>query len=48
MATYRAQVDSAGKIGVVLEKRVAPPVTLTFAGEIDQVKVSPMPFWFEL
>ncbi len=40
MATYRAQVDSAGKIGVVLEKRVAPPVTLTFAGEIDQVKVS--------
>jgi len=38
MATYRAQVDSAGKIGVVLEKRVAPPVTLTFAGEIDQVK----------
>lgn len=42
MATYRAQVDSAGKIGVVLEKRVAPPVTLTFAGEIDQVKVSPL------
>lgn len=41
MATYRAQVDSAGKIGVVLEKRVAPPVTLTFAGEIDQVKASP-------
>jgi hypothetical protein len=43
MATYRAQVDSAGKIGVVLEKRVAPPVTLTFAGEIDQVKASPIP-----
>ena len=39
-ATYRAQVDSAGKLGVVLEKRVAPPVTLTFAAEIDQVKVS--------
>ena len=43
MATYRAQVDSAGKIGVVLEKRVAPPVTLTFAGEIDQVKASLVP-----
>ena len=43
MATYRAQVDSAGKIGVVLEKRVAPPVTLTFAGEIDQVKACPIP-----
>jgi mitochondrial import receptor subunit TOM40 len=39
-AVYRAQVDSAGKVGVVLEKRVAIPVTLTFAAEIDQVKVS--------
>ena len=45
-STYRAQVDSAGKIGVVLEKRVAAPVTLTFAGEIDQVKVSPRTFTF--
>jgi mitochondrial import receptor subunit TOM40 len=41
-STYRAQVDSAGKIGVVLERRVAPPVQLTFAAEIDQVKVSKM------
>lgn len=39
-STYRAQVDSAGKLGVVLERRVAPPVQLTFAAEIDQVKVS--------
>lgn len=38
-SVYRAQVDSAGKFGVVLEKRVALPVTLTFAAEIDQVKV---------
>lgn len=37
-SVYRAQVDSAGKIGVVLEKRVAAPVTLTFAAEIDQWK----------
>ncbi|EXJ80366.1 mitochondrial import receptor subunit TOM40 [Capronia coronata CBS 617.96] len=37
-SVYRAQVDSAGKFGVVLEKRVAPPVTLTFAAEIDQWK----------
>jgi mitochondrial import receptor subunit TOM40 len=37
-SVYRAQVDSAGKLGVVLERRVAPPVTLTFAAEIDQVK----------
>ena len=40
-SVYRAQVDSAGKVGVVLERRVAPPVTLTFAAEIDQMKVSP-------
>jgi mitochondrial import receptor subunit TOM40 len=39
-SVYRAQIDSAGKCGVVLEKRVAPPVTLTFAAEIDQWKVS--------
>lgn len=39
-SVYRAQIDSAGKVGVVLEKRVAPPVTLTFAAEIDQWKVS--------
>lgn len=38
-SVYRAQIDSAGKCGVVLEKRVAPPVTLTFAAEIDQWKV---------
>ncbi len=38
-SVYRAQVDSGGKFGVVLEKRVAPPVTLTFAAEIDQYKV---------
>ncbi|KAJ9612334.1 translocase of outer mitochondrial membrane [Cladophialophora chaetospira] len=37
-SVYRAQVDSAGKFGVVLERRVAPPVTLTFAAEIDQWK----------
>lgn len=42
-SVYRAQVDSAGKLGVVLERRVAPPVTLTFAAEIDQVKVRPFP-----
>ncbi|OAP56978.1 hypothetical protein AYL99_09090 [Fonsecaea erecta] len=37
-SVYRAQVDSTGKFGVVLERRVAPPVTLTFAAEIDQWK----------
>lgn len=36
---FRAQVDSKGKIGCLLEKVVAPPVRMTFAGEMDHVKV---------
>lgn len=36
---FRAQVDSKGKIGCLLEKVVAPPVRMTFAGELDHVKV---------
>lgn len=38
-STFRAQVDSAGKVSCLLEKRIAMPISLTFAGEIDQVKV---------
>ncbi|KAI5284475.1 translocase of outer mitochondrial membrane [Ascosphaera acerosa] len=37
-STFRAQVDSAGKLGVLLEKRIAPPIMLSFSGELDQVK----------
>ncbi|CRG88752.1 Mitochondrial import receptor subunit tom-40 [Talaromyces islandicus] len=37
-STFRAQVDSAGKVSCLLEKRIAMPIALTFAGEIDQVK----------
>ncbi|KAK2761384.1 translocase of outer mitochondrial membrane [Arachnomyces sp. PD_36] len=37
-STFRAQVDSAGKLSCLLEKRIAMPISLTFAGEIDQVK----------
>ena len=36
---FRAQVDSQGKIGCLLEKMIAPPVRVTFAGEMDHVKV---------
>lgn len=36
---FRAQVDSKGKIGCLLEKVVAPPVRITFAGEMDHAKV---------
>jgi mitochondrial import receptor subunit TOM40 len=45
MSTFRAQVDSTGKLSCLLEKRVAPPVQLTFAAEMDQFKVSRYPFW---
>ncbi|EED12521.1 mitochondrial import receptor subunit (tom40), putative [Talaromyces stipitatus ATCC 10500] len=37
-STFRAQVDSTGKVSCLLEKRIAMPISLTFAGEIDHVK----------
>lgn len=40
---FRAQVDSKGKIGCLLEKIVAPPVRVTFAGEMDHAKVRTTP-----
>lgn len=36
---FRGQIDSKGKIGCLYEKVIAPPVRVTFAGEIDHVKV---------
>jgi len=36
---FRAQVDSKGKVGCLLEKMVAPLVRVTFAGEMDHAKV---------
>ena len=38
-STFKAQVDSGGRLSCLLEKRVAPFVQLTFAGELDQFKV---------
>jgi len=40
MSNYRAQIDSQGKLGCVLEKSVAPAVRVIFAGDMDYVKVS--------
>ncbi|KAJ6109794.1 Mitochondrial import receptor subunit tom40 [Penicillium sp. IBT 16267x] len=37
-SSFRAQVDSAGKVSCLLEKRIAMPISLSFAGEIDQSK----------
>lgn len=39
MSTFRAQVDSKGKLSCLLEKRVAPPVMMTFAADIDHFTV---------
>jgi mitochondrial import receptor subunit TOM40 len=38
-SAFRAQVDSQGRLGCLLEKRIAPAVTVSFFGEIDHVKV---------
>jgi mitochondrial import receptor subunit TOM40 len=38
-STFRAQVDSTGKVSCLLDKRIAPAVQVTFSGEIDHVKV---------
>ncbi len=39
MSTFRAQLDSRGKLGVLLEKRVAAPVAMSFAVDIDHAAV---------
>ncbi|ROT39186.1 mitochondrial import receptor subunit tom-40 [Sodiomyces alkalinus F11] len=35
MSTFRSQIDSKGKLSCLLEKRIAPPVMMTFAADID-------------
>lgn len=37
-STFRAQLDSSGRLSCLLEKRVLPPVQITFAGEMDHFK----------
>ena len=38
-STFRAQADSSGRLSALFEKRVLPFVQVTFAGELDQLKV---------
>ncbi|GAA5967926.1 hypothetical protein JCM11641_005811 [Rhodosporidiobolus odoratus] len=38
MSTYRGQVDSTGKVSMLLEQRLSPMFAVLFAGEIDHVK----------
>ena len=44
-STFRGQVDSTGKVAAVLEKRIAPMVQFSFAGEMDHVKVRCNTLW---
>jgi len=38
MATFRAQVDSTGKVSALLDQRFAPTLSFLLSGEIDHVK----------
>ncbi len=38
-STFRAQVDSKGRLSCLLEKTILPAVRVTFAGEMDHLKV---------
>lgn len=47
MSTFRAQVDTQGRLCCMLEKRIAPTVSLTFVGDVDHFKVcSIVSLWF--
>ncbi|CAH6718910.1 mitochondrial import receptor subunit Tom40p [[Candida] jaroonii] len=37
-SVFRGQIDSKGKVGVFMEKRVLPTVSILFSGEIDHFK----------
>ncbi|KAB8360942.1 hypothetical protein FH972_024674 [Carpinus fangiana] len=39
-SVFRGQIDTTGKVSAVLEKRIAQPVQITFAGEMDHAKNS--------
>lgn len=41
MSTFRAQLDSKGKLSCLLEKRVAGPVMMTVGADVDHATVSP-------
>lgn len=38
MATLRTQIDSAGKVGMLLEQRIAPTFSFLIGGELDHAK----------
>lgn len=46
MATFRGQIDSAGKVGMYLEQRFTPAFAFLVAGEIDHAKVCFLTLFF--
>lgn len=38
-SSFRAQIDNQGKVACLLEKMIAPPIRVTFSGEIDHKQV---------
>lgn len=42
MSCFRAQIDSNGKVGMLLEQRFSPVFAFLVSGEIDHAKVSPV------
>jgi mitochondrial import receptor subunit TOM40 len=38
-SSFRAQIDNQGKVSCLLEKLIAPPIRVTFSGEIDHKQV---------
>lgn len=40
-SSFRAQVDNQGKVACLLEKQIAPPIRVTFFGEIDHMQANP-------
>lgn len=45
MSTFRAQVDSTGKVSALLEQRFAPTFAFLVAGEIDHFRVRLSSWW---
>ena len=39
LSTLRAQIDSTGKVGMLLEQKIAPTFTFSVGGELDHFKV---------
>lgn len=45
-SSFRAQLDNQGKVSCLLEKMIAPPIRVTFSGEIDHKQVRVPMFFF--